>query len=80
MSRYIVLGRFQPFHFGHAYLVEKASALRNEGDELIVAIGSKQAEWEPNNPWSAEERVAMLTAWTSAVSYTHLTLPTTPYV
>ncbi|MCH1423386.1 MAG: adenylyltransferase/cytidyltransferase family protein [Candidatus Poseidoniaceae archaeon] len=66
MSRYIVLGRFQPFHFGHAYLVEKASALRNEGDELIVAIGSKQAEWEPNNPWSAEERVAMLTAWTSA--------------
>jgi len=63
MTRYIVLGRFQPFHMGHQYLVQSAFSNIGEGDQLIIAIGSKQAGWEPDNPWTAEEREAMILAW-----------------
>ncbi|MBT5661545.1 MAG: adenylyltransferase/cytidyltransferase family protein, partial [Euryarchaeota archaeon] len=46
MTRCIVLGRFQPFHLGHASLVKAAAEHAGENGELIVAIGSSQAEWE----------------------------------
>jgi len=63
MAKYIVLGRFQPFHMGHEYLVKSALEHLEVGDQLVVAIGSKQAGWEPDNPWTAEERQAMIQAW-----------------
>ncbi len=62
MTRAIVLGRFQPFHNGHAYLVKQA-ALVHPNQPVMVAIGSAKKEWEPNNPWSAEDRTAMISAW-----------------
>ena len=62
MPRCIVLGRFQPFHLGHAGLVQ-AAVEHAAGDEVVVAIGSAQAAWEVNNPWTAEERQAMIEAW-----------------
>ena len=63
MARYIVLGRFQPFHMGHEYLIKSALSHVEDGDQLVVAIGSKQAGWEPDNPWTIEERQAMIQAW-----------------
>ena len=30
---------------------------------MVVAIGSSQAAWEANNPWTADERQAMIEAW-----------------
>lgn len=65
MTRCIVLGRFQPFHLGHAGLVEAALGVAR-GDEVVVAIGSAQAGWEANNPWTADERQAMVEAWAAA--------------
>lgn len=62
MNRCIVLGRFQPFHLGHAALV-KAAIEHADGGEVVVAIGSAQAGWEANNPWTADERQAMIEAW-----------------
>jgi nicotinamide-nucleotide adenylyltransferase len=62
MKRCIVLGRFQPFHLGHAALIE-AAIEHADGGEVVVAIGSAQAGWEANNPWAAEERQAMVEAW-----------------
>lgn len=62
MTRCIVLGRFQPFHLGHAGLVEAAMEVAG-GDEVVVAIGSAQAGWEANNPWTADERQSMVEAW-----------------
>ena len=62
--RCIVLGRFQPFHLGHASLV-KAAVTHANGDEVVVAIGSSQAGWEANNPWTADARQAMIQAWAS---------------
>ena len=55
----IVLGRFQPFHKGHAYLVNAALEL----GPTIIAIGSSEAELGLDNPWTASEREAMIQAW-----------------
>ena len=62
MPRCIVLGRFQPFHLGHAGLI-RAAVQHADGDEVVVAIGSAQAGWEANNPWTVEERQAMIETW-----------------
>lgn len=56
---HIVLGRFQPFHKGHAHLVEAAIAK----GETTIAIGSSQADPSMDNPWSADEREEMIRAW-----------------
>lgn len=55
----IVLGRFQPFHKGHAYLVEAAL----EKGPTVIAIGSSQADSSIENPWSADEREDMIRTW-----------------
>ena len=68
MSMAIVLGRFQPFHNGHAYLVEQAATLFPD-QSVMVAIGSAQSEWEPNNPWSAEERKTMILGWAETMDF-----------
>jgi cytidyltransferase-like protein len=68
MARAIVLGRFQPFHNGHAFLVKKAAELY-PNEPVMVAIGSAQAEWEPNNPWSAQDRESMIRAWADSVKF-----------
>ncbi len=56
---FIVLGRFQPFHKGHEHLVEAALSK----GPTVIAIGSSEAEMSMNNPWSADEREAMIRAW-----------------
>ena len=68
MKRCIVLGRFQPFHLGHAALVE-AAIEHAEGGEVVVAIGSAQAAWEANNPWTVEERQAMVESWAAKADH-----------
>lgn len=70
MKRYIVLGRFQPFHYGHASLIKAALDHIGDDDELFVAIGSAQAGWEAKNPWTAEEREAMIRAWANGENIT----------
>ena len=55
----IVLGRFQPFHKGHAALVNAALEL----GPTVIAIGSSEAEISPDNPWTASEREEMIRAW-----------------
>ena len=56
----IVLGRFQPFHNGHASMVEAAL---ERGLPLRICIGSSEAEQSLENPWSASEREQMIRAW-----------------
>ncbi len=68
MQRCVVLGRFQPFHLGHAALVEAAMA-HADGGEVVVAVGSAQAGWEAGNPWTAEERTDMIRRWSETKGY-----------
>ena len=62
MSSFIVLGRFQPFHKGHEYLVNCAFDLAGDA-EVIIAIGSAAKGWESDNPWTLEERTEMINSW-----------------
>ena len=52
----LVVGRFQPFHKGHWYLLQQALAV---ADFLVIAVGSSNIHNE-ENPLSYETRVQML--------------------
>ena len=59
----IVLGRFQPFHNGHAALINAAlSYLEESKSELTlrICIGSSESEQSLNNPWDVKEREEMI--------------------
>lgn len=55
----VVIGRFQPPHKGHLALL--AVALQR-GQPCLVALGSAQRARSPKNPWTWQERKAMLLA------------------
>lgn len=62
----VVLGRFQPFHCGHALMVEAAENWRRQNlpsSKLIIAIGSSNRPQSMTNPWSWEERAEMIQIW-----------------
>ena len=43
------------------------SAFELAGDnEVVIAIGSADKGWESNNPWTFEERQAMIQSWLNA--------------
>ena len=52
------VGRFQPFHEGHVKVVD---LIADEVDEVVVAIGSAQKSHSLRNPFTAGERVSMIT-------------------
>ena len=52
-----MIGRFQPFHLGHLELVRQ---ILDENEEIIILIGSSQANYTLKNPFTAGERVWMI--------------------
>ncbi len=55
---YIVfIGRFQPFHNGHKYALDRALTL---AERVIVFVGSAFQPRTIKNPFTAEERIEML--------------------
>lgn len=55
----VLIGRFQPFHFGHMGLLQKALEL---APRALVVVGSAHGPRLVKNPFSAEERVAVIRA------------------
>ncbi|MEF8871896.1 MAG: adenylyltransferase/cytidyltransferase family protein, partial [Haloarculaceae archaeon] len=55
--RGFLVGRFQPFHSGHQQLVE---SIAEEVDELVIGIGSADASHTIRNPFTAGERMVMI--------------------
>ncbi|WP_136602063.1 nicotinamide-nucleotide adenylyltransferase [Salinigranum halophilum] len=51
------IGRFQPYHNGHHRMVEE---IAGEVDELVLGIGSAGDSHSPRNPFTAGERVMMV--------------------
>ncbi|PSQ35582.1 nicotinamide-nucleotide adenylyltransferase [Halobacteriales archaeon SW_12_69_24] len=58
MTRGFYIGRFQPFHEGHDAMVER---IAEEVDELVVGIGSADQSHTVRNPFTAGERIMMIT-------------------
>ncbi len=52
----LIIGRFQPFHFGHLYLLKKGLEIC---DKIIIGIGSASI-FDKNNPLSYEKRKEMI--------------------
>ncbi len=58
MTRGFYIGRFQPYHQGHHAMVGR---IREEIDELVVGIGSADQSHTVRNPFTAGERIMMIT-------------------
>jgi nicotinamide-nucleotide adenylyltransferase len=58
MTRGFFIGRFQPFHDGHRAVVEHVA---DEVDELVLGIGSADVSHTVHDPFTAGERVLMVT-------------------
>lgn len=57
----LLLGRFQPFHKGHLDAVKQIFE-RFPSDFLFLGLGSMDADFHPQNPFTASERIAMIFA------------------
>ncbi|ELY74810.1 nicotinamide-nucleotide adenylyltransferase [Natrinema pallidum] len=58
MTRGFYIGRFQPFHNGHRSMVEQ---IAEDVDELVLGIGSADDSHTVRNPFTAGERIMMIT-------------------
>ncbi len=59
MKKGLVLGRFQPFHYGHLDLIKNIVKIRFEP---LICIGSAQYSHTSKNPFSIDERKEMVKA------------------
>ncbi|WP_407393443.1 nicotinamide-nucleotide adenylyltransferase [Methanobrevibacter sp.] len=55
--RGILIGRMQPVHNGHMQVIKQ---ILEEVDEIIIGIGSAQLSHESKDPFTAGERVVMM--------------------
>jgi nicotinamide-nucleotide adenylyltransferase len=71
-TRGLLIGRFQPFHNGHQQLVSK---ITSDLDELVVAIGSAGDSHTVRNPFTAGERIMMVTKTLESLDITTYAVP-----
>jgi len=53
----VFIGRFQPFHIGHKFVVDAAF---EQANHVVVLAGSANRAPDLRNPWSFEDRVEMV--------------------
>jgi nicotinamide-nucleotide adenylyltransferase len=53
----LFLGRFQPLHNGHVHALKE---IFEKEEKVFIIIGSAQAGYTPNNPFTAGERLLMM--------------------
>jgi len=58
MQRGFYIGRFQPFHNGHRSMVQ---AIAEDVDELVLGVGSAGDSHSKHDPFTAGERIMMVT-------------------
>ena len=57
VKRGLFVARFQPFHLGHLGAIKD---VMKEVDDLVIAIGSAQYSHDPDDPFTAGERLVMV--------------------
>ena len=53
----LIIGRFQPFHGGHLYVLQKCLS---DYEQVIIGIGSAQEDYTYQNPMTIKERKEMI--------------------
>ncbi|RAW45176.1 nicotinamide-nucleotide adenylyltransferase [Halorubrum sp. 48-1-W] len=66
------IGRYQPFHDGHRHMIEE---IAGEVDELVLGIGSAGDSHTTRNPFTAGERVMMVTKAVEDLDVTTYVVP-----
>ncbi|WP_136716344.1 nicotinamide-nucleotide adenylyltransferase [Halorientalis salina] len=72
MTRGFYIGRFQPYHDGHHALVEQ---IAEAVDEVVLGIGSAGDSHTRRNPFTAGERVMMVTKALEELDITSYVVP-----
>ena len=72
LMRGFYIGRYQPFHHGHRHMIEEIAA---EVDELVLGIGSAGDSHTTRNPFTAGERVMMVTKAVEELDVTTYVVP-----
>ena len=72
MKRGFYIGRFQPYHNGHQSVLEH---IAHEVDEIVIGIGSAQLSHLTDNPFTAGERVLMITRALSCLDRPFYVIP-----
>ncbi|AWB28296.1 nicotinamide-nucleotide adenylyltransferase [Halococcoides cellulosivorans] len=72
MTRGFYIGRFQPYHDGHHTMVDHIAA---DVDELVLGIGSAGDSHTFANPFTAGERIMMITKAVEAFDLTTYVVP-----
>ncbi len=72
MKRGFYIGRFQPYHDGHQYVLEQ---IAKEVDEIVIGIGSAELSHTLDNPFTAGERVLMITRSLADLSCPYYVIP-----
>ena len=72
MKRGFYIGRFQPYHEGHQYVLEQ---IAQEVDEIVIGIGSAELSHTLDNPFTAGERVLMITRSLAELSCPYYVIP-----
>lgn len=65
----VYIGRFSPFHMGHAFV---ARAAANSSDLAIILIGSSGLSRSLKNPFTFEERREMILTWAASQGITNI--------
>ncbi len=72
MKRGFYVGRFQPYHNGHQAVL---SELAGTCDEIIIGVGSAQLSHAIDNPFTAGERVLMITRALTSLGCPYYVIP-----
>jgi nicotinamide-nucleotide adenylyltransferase len=71
-KRGFYIGRFQPYHNGHQSVLEH---IATDVDEIIIGIGSAQLSHQIDNPFTAGERVLMITRSLESLGWPFYVIP-----
>jgi nicotinamide-nucleotide adenylyltransferase len=72
MTRGFYIGRFQPYHQGHHEMVRR---IAEEVDELVLGIGSADQSHTARDPFTAGERIMMITKATMEMDLVTYAVP-----
>lgn len=72
MRRAFCIGRFQPYHYGHQTVID---LIAREADEIIIGIGSAQLSHDADNPFTAGERILMITRALQSLKKPYYVIP-----
>ncbi|MFB6205697.1 MAG: nicotinamide-nucleotide adenylyltransferase [Haloglomus sp.] len=72
VTRGFYVGRYQPYHEGHHAMVER---IAEDVDELVLGIGSADQSHTEHDPFTAGERVMMITKATQEMDLLTYAVP-----